>query len=575
MGTDLAQLQSILGYQFTNYDKLELALTAAGADEKNHDGNRGMAQMGEKLIGLLLAEIVYEAGGSKAEINKKTASAITKEYYENVAKTAGIAPDNDAALPSLENIDTIAIRQRDILNDELDEISPYRFATSPCLSTVETDNRALTTFESHTSHLEALQEESSQQLQERQESEIRPRDLNKPTKPTTDSSENGSSVATRSRLQIARANHETRRCRVEKPAQPHRSGQKPVQSIRRLVQRDNRHKTPSGKVSGQTEIEDEDEDEDEDKDEALTKQDISNLSAFNLQEKRKCESLGYTYVDLLASERTKCLLANSNSDKQALILRSLLVKLGGCSSLISLKNILQCYRESHQFDPPAHANICSNAQRVKMIKRLGEKAAYCLFLKYCHIHKLFVDNSRHHRNTAEVFINSNNIDITRQSSGVLGNPLNATEAQITKSMMKEVYPHIRPTHSEYNSRRREISGWRRAGRRLEQLVLRFSYGILGLFPLEKYNLNLIENIIFHLSDTRFKLLIEVLTADPSGFLENLGRAATPIVVGIFENSIDASKTFSLEDADDNEIMGCPKGSPQLLELISLAATSQE
>lgn len=68
MGTDLAQLQSILGYQFTNYDKLELALTAAGADEKNHDGNRGMAQMGEKLIGLLLAEIVYEAGGSKGEL---------------------------------------------------------------------------------------------------------------------------------------------------------------------------------------------------------------------------------------------------------------------------------------------------------------------------------------------------------------------------------------------------------------------------------------------------------------------------------------------------------------------------
>ena len=103
-----------------------------------------------------------------------------------------------------------------------------------------------------------------------------------------------------------------------------------------------------------------------------------------------------------------------------------------------------------------------------------------------------------------------------------------------------------------------------------------------------YNINLVENIygnsirpftaysnltrIFHLPDDKFQLFIEILAVNIGGFLRDLGRAATPIVVGIFKNSIDTSKTFRIEDADDDDIMSCPKGSPRLLELISSAAT---
>ncbi|KAL8634913.1 MAG: hypothetical protein Q9226_009413 [Calogaya cf. arnoldii] len=65
MRNDLAQVQIILDYRFSQFDNLELALTAAGADEGNHDGNRRMAQMGEKLIEFLLAEAAYAAGASR------------------------------------------------------------------------------------------------------------------------------------------------------------------------------------------------------------------------------------------------------------------------------------------------------------------------------------------------------------------------------------------------------------------------------------------------------------------------------------------------------------------------------
>ncbi|KAL8992634.1 MAG: hypothetical protein Q9169_006947 [Polycauliona sp. 2 TL-2023] len=439
---------------------------------------------------------------------------------------------------------------------------------------MELDTRALTSVEANTSHPEVLREESSQQPQEGEENETRPSNLNRPTSSVAGSLEDASCAASRSQPRTARTTHETRRHRIRKSPQPHRSSHKPAQSMRKLVRRDNRHETSPENNLGQ----------DEDRDEASAEQD----SACILQGKGRYESLGYGDMNLLGSEQAKRLLASVSSDKQVLVLRSLLVAVGGCDSLMSLKNILQAYRESHKSNSPAHANISSNAQRIEMIKRLGEKAAYYTFLKHCHIHKLFMDNSRLRRNATDNFINSNATSIAARSSRGRGNPVTSIEAQITKSMMRELYSDIKPTHPHYKSRYREISDWRRAGRRLEQLVSGFNYGILGLLPLMKYNLNLVENTygnptrplfactdpvrIFHLPDDKFQLLIGVLTENAGGFLQDLGRAATPIVAGIFENSIDTSQTFKIEDAEDDDIMGCPKGSPRLLELIISAAT---
>ncbi len=502
--------------------------------------------------------------------------------------SAGLSSANNAALSSLVGFDTIETIQRHISDNESDKQmwseSPFQepnvcsFATSPCLSAMELDTRVPTSVEANSSHAEVLQEESSQQPQDGERNENRPSKFNRPTNSITGSIKDASCSASRSQPRTTRTTHETHRHRIEKMAQPHRSRRKPAQSIRKLVRRDNRHETSTEKNLGQ----------DEDRDEAPAEQDNSDISACILKRKRRYESLGYGDTNLLSSEQTKRLLASVSSDKQVLVLRSFLVAVGGCDSLMSLKNILQAYRESHQSNSPAHANILSNAQRVEVIKRLGEKAAYCTFLRYCHIHKLFMDNSKLRPNATDNFINSNATSIAAQSSRGRGNPVTAMEAKITKSMMQEVYPHIEPTHSHYQSRYREMTSWRRAGRRLEQLVSGFDYGVLGLLPLVTYNLNLVENMygnpvrplsactdpirIFHLPDDKFQLFIEILAANAGGFLQDLGRAATPIIVGIFENSIDTSKTFSIEDTDDDDIMSCPKGSPLLLELISSAAT---
>ena len=64
----LSEVQAIVDYNFRSISLLGLALTAAGADEKIYDGNRKMAQLGESLVELLLADDAFTAGCSRGKI---------------------------------------------------------------------------------------------------------------------------------------------------------------------------------------------------------------------------------------------------------------------------------------------------------------------------------------------------------------------------------------------------------------------------------------------------------------------------------------------------------------------------
>ena len=63
----LSEVQAIVEYNFRSVNLLALALTAAGADDKIYDGNRKMAQLGEALVELLLADDAFTAGCSRGQ----------------------------------------------------------------------------------------------------------------------------------------------------------------------------------------------------------------------------------------------------------------------------------------------------------------------------------------------------------------------------------------------------------------------------------------------------------------------------------------------------------------------------
>jgi dsRNA-specific ribonuclease len=62
----LCRLQLKIGYTFKNISHLEQALTAAGAEEENYDGNRKLAQLGEAVMQCIVVDKALAEGGSRS-----------------------------------------------------------------------------------------------------------------------------------------------------------------------------------------------------------------------------------------------------------------------------------------------------------------------------------------------------------------------------------------------------------------------------------------------------------------------------------------------------------------------------
>jgi hypothetical protein len=69
MATDphIRHVEAMIGYTFKATHYLTQALTAAAVDENNYDGNRGMAQLGESLIGTAIIDNAVTAGATRGD----------------------------------------------------------------------------------------------------------------------------------------------------------------------------------------------------------------------------------------------------------------------------------------------------------------------------------------------------------------------------------------------------------------------------------------------------------------------------------------------------------------------------
>ena len=70
----LCRLQVKIGYNFNKIEYLELALTAAGAEEENHDGNRKLAQLGEALLECVVMDKAFTEGASRSKSQTRNIS---------------------------------------------------------------------------------------------------------------------------------------------------------------------------------------------------------------------------------------------------------------------------------------------------------------------------------------------------------------------------------------------------------------------------------------------------------------------------------------------------------------------
>jgi hypothetical protein len=210
----------------------------------------------------------------------------------------------------------------------------------------------------------------------------------------------------------------------------------------------------------------------------------ASLEEYILLEKARCQSLGLPCPEKIFNSAVTQTSNNSTRlDEIMTDLKVFYFAIASSESLVALQAILKVHRRSLAGRPPAPNCRLTLAERMKEIENLGQKIGYIAFLRRCHIYQLYLDCSVDSQKTSDGFINNTTQSISTRPRTEIGNPKNLEDSRIAKLIMKEVYPDMEITSSDYKSKLRFFGKMRKLGQRLDLLVEKFGYGILGLLPL--------------------------------------------------------------------------------------------
>ncbi|KAE8135570.1 hypothetical protein BDV38DRAFT_284830 [Aspergillus pseudotamarii] len=85
------EVESIIQHNFTNKSYLRQALTAAGVESENHEGNRQLAQVGASWVDTVLNIVFMRMGTSKEHKAKLRLEFTKKDHFVLAAKQSGIS----------------------------------------------------------------------------------------------------------------------------------------------------------------------------------------------------------------------------------------------------------------------------------------------------------------------------------------------------------------------------------------------------------------------------------------------------------------------------------------------------
>ena len=210
------------------------------------------------------------------------------------------------------------------------------------------------------------------------------------------------------------------------------------------------------------------------------------LEPYLSQEMKKCEKLGLRFSDdRINNVQIRDSLLKFDLNAYSDILKCFTFIIDDSEFIIILKDILQVYRSSsHEYLSESTQKI-PNARRLEIIRSLDTNEAYFNLLRKCHVHRFFVENTGSFRNANDKFLISTIESVTSRARRNFDNSLNVAETEITKAMMKKIYPNVSLNNTDYDTKYREISQLRRLDRRLNMLMSMFELGILGLLSLRK------------------------------------------------------------------------------------------
>jgi hypothetical protein len=313
------------------------------------------------------------------------------------------------------------------------------------------------------------------------------------------------------------------------------------------------------------------------------------LSEYVTFEERRCQALGIPFYETdIGSAIRPSNMPLKNCD--LITLKTIYFAIGSSESLVALQEVLKARRIAGYNKIPEEGRTLSLADRIRAIEGIGSNIAYFVLQRRYHIYQLFFDSSVGSRRTSDGFVINTTQSISKQVRPRIGNPNNLEDSRITEEILKELHPGLQPDTDIYQKKRRFVRNLRKLGERFDMLVNTFGYAILGLLSWpggelldvpavsvtdELYVLNyfilvtsLILFRILSLSDSVFKSFVLHLKQAQGDYLCAASSAVANIVTALFQDTLDSLTTFPLEQVEPAKILKFPKGSQELLYLIS-------
>ncbi|XTI88220.1 hypothetical protein V2W45_1237018 [Cenococcum geophilum] len=583
MATDphIRHVEAMIGYTFKATHYLTQALTAAAVDENNYDGNRGMAQLGESLIGTAIIDNAVTAGA-------------TRDHRLTVAKRWGIetcvrfSPRQSGELPSpavlsravsaivgaswLDSGKDISVVTRVIERLGLDQPcidptillldpnNPHR-ADTVGPHTSSDDSQAANLFTKYVRSTEETPDAAVLLFDNDRSVEQRPRTapamgqaealLNHTTQfgllDYVDETRFGETQDIISSLEVATNAHTQ--------SQDSSSILQEVQAV------DSQHR--ERKTSNRQESSGRDSSLQEPvrlhPNETLLEQLIAH-------ERRKFENQGRQ--DSFIFSLTQESISGLGAERHSWTLRVFFFAVASSHSMLTLRDILRACRDRTTGDLSEPMQGLSTAKRLEFIEHLEGNLAYFSLLRRCHILKLFMDNFDPSRQAEGGFIVQTQQSISNTGRKKSGNPSHVAHSEMTKSMIQEIYPELQPNTPGYQTKYRSVSELRKLGKRLHFLTTTFGYGILGLLPSTTgSDLCISDSMIQILPEDIFNKFVHILEKYQGDILRDFSDAVKPIVEGVFYGKMCRFTPLPIENIQQQQILEQPKGSAKLLELL--------
>ncbi|KAJ6787652.1 hypothetical protein PWT90_06887 [Aphanocladium album] len=246
------------------------------------------------------------------------------------------------------------------------------------------------------------------------------------------------------------------------------------------------------------------------------------------------------------------------------------------SSVISLQEIMKTLKNG-MVGPLCLRRDLSVNERLQAIDRAEIWTKGLLLVRRLHVLQLCKDLPVANERWISMNMSSDYSDNGRTKKP--GNPRLVQESAVTKSLLNQIFPNLDSSSTQYRKLYEKLKKLRKLGQRLEMLASTFGIGILGLLPcieFEAYGSSLAvsDTALLGPTDNNFSSFITLLDHAEGDMLRKFSGAAAPVVTSILAGELSHFDHDPPQQLPADEISKLPRCSEPLLACLAATLPAQ-